>query len=139
MLADDIIARLKERVPDLQNRVEGASGMANLPQVTPAARVIASGLLGGQPDAGTGIYRQSFDETVSVYLVFRNVQGAGGNELDLFDTLKFAVIEALAGWAPESAVGVLRLTRAQIDRFETGTLIFRIDFTIGNQLRIIVT
>lgn len=139
MLADDIIARLKDRVPGLQNRVEGASGMANLPQVTPAARVIASGLLGGQADAGTGLFRQTFDETVSVYLVFRNVQGVGGNELDLFDTLKFAVIEALAGWAPEDAIGVLRLTRAQIDRFEAGTLIFRIDLSIMNQLRITVT
>lgn len=139
MLADDIIARLKERVPGLQNRVEGASGMANLPQITPAARVIASALQGGQADAATGLFRQTFDETVSVYLVFRNVQGVGGNELDLFDSLKFAVIEALAGWAPEDSFGVLRLMRGAIDRFEAGTLIYRIDFTIGNQLRITVT
>jgi len=139
MLADDIITRLKDRVPGLQNRVEGASGMAQVPQVTPAARVIASGLLGGQPDAGSDIFRQQFEETVSVYLIFRNVQGAGGNELDLFDTLKFAVIEALAGWAPDDSFGVLRLTRGQVERFETGTLIYRIDLSIANQLRITVT
>lgn len=139
MLADDVITRLKERVPTLQHRVEGVAGMANLPQHGPAARVLSSGLTGGTPNASSGYFVQPVDETVSVYLVFLNVQGMGGNQLDLFDQVRSSVIEAICGWAPEDPVGVFRLVRGQIDRFESGTLVYRIDFAIGDQLRINVT
>lgn len=145
MLADDVIARLKERVPHLQHRVEGAAHMVQLmaanqlPQVTPAANVISSGLSGGQPDASSGYFRQAFEETITVFLSFRNVQGPGGNALDLFDQVKWQVIEALCGWAPDEPVGVFRLVRGQVVRMETGTLLYQIDFAIGDQLRINVT
>lgn len=142
MLADDVIQRLQERVPQLSNRVEGAAHLAQLmaqnqlPQHTPAANVIATGLAGGAADAATGLFRQSYDETVTVYLTFRNVQGTGGNALDLFDEVKWTVIEALCGWGPETAVGVFRLVRGQVVNMTTGTLLYQIDFAIGDQLRI---
>ena len=145
MLADEVITRLKERVPLLQHRVEGAAHLAQLmaanrlPQNTPAANVIASGVTGGQPDATSGYFRQVFEETVTVYLTFRNVVGAGGNALDLFDQVKWEVIEALCGWAPEDPVGVFRLVRGQVVNMATGTLLYQIDFAIGDQLRINVT
>jgi hypothetical protein len=142
MLADDVIQRLKELVPQLATRVEGAAHLAQLmaanqlPQHSPAANVIASGLSGGAPDAAAGLFRQPFDETVTVYLTFRNVQGAGGNALDLFDEVKWAVIKALCGWAPADTVGVFRLVRGQVVSMTTGTLLYQIDFAIGDQLRI---
>jgi len=145
MLADDVIQRLKDRVPELQHRVEGAAHLAQLmaqnllPQNTPAANVIATGLTGGAPDAGAGLFRQAYDEQVTVYLTFRNVQGTGGNALDLFDQVKWAVIEALCGWAPDDTVGVFRLQRGQVVNMSTGTLLYQIDFAIGDQLRITVT
>ena len=142
MLADDVMQRLKDLVPELQHRVEGAAHLAqlmaqnNLPQNTPAANVIASGISGGAPDVGAGLFRQPYDETVTVYLTFRNVQGPGGNVLDLFDQVKWAVIEALCGWAPAGVIGVFRLVRGQVENMATGTLLYRIDFAIGDQLRI---
>ena len=141
-LPDDVIERLKDLVPQLTHRVEGAASLAQLmaanqlPQHTPAAHVIATGLAGGAPDAAAGMFRQPYDETVSVYLTFRNVQGTGGNALDLFDEVKWAVIEALGGWAPEGVIGVFRLVRGQVETMATGTLLYRIDFAIGDQLRI---
>jgi hypothetical protein len=137
-----VIDRLKERVPQLASRVEGAAHLAQmmaanqLPQVTPAANVIATGLSGGTPDAAAGVFRQAYDETVTVYLTFRNVQGPGGNALDLFDEVKWAVIAALCGWGPETAVGVFRLVRGQVVNMATGTLLYQIDFALGDQLRI---
>lgn len=143
MLADDVIQRLKERVPELQTRVEGAASLVQLmqanqlPQSTPAANAISSGLAGGAPDAAAGLFRQPFDETVSVFLTFRNVQGKGDRALDLFDAVKWGVIEALCGWAPDDSVGVFRLVRGQVVNMAAGTLIYQIDFAIGDQLRIV--
>ncbi len=145
MLVDDVIQRLKERVPEFSSRVEGAAHLAQLmaanqlPQITPAANVISSGLGGGAPNAGSGYFVQPYDETVSVYLTFRNVVGPGGNVLDLFDRVKWAVIETLCGWGPEDAVGVFRLVRGQVREMASGTLLFQIDFAIGDQMRINVT
>ena len=142
MLADDVIARLKDLVPQLSNRVEGAAHLAQLmaanqlPQHSAAANVIASGLSGGAADVGAGLFRQPYDETVTVYLTFRNVQGSGGNALDLFDEVKWAVIEALCGWAPDGVIGVFRLVRGQVVNMATGTLLYQIDLAIGDQLRI---
>lgn len=142
MLALHVIDRLKERVAAFSGRVEGVASLVQLiqqnqlPGVTPAARVMASALQGGQPDSSAGLFRQSFDQTVTVYLVFRNVQGTGGNELDRFDDVLWAVIHALCGWAPEETVGVFRLLRGQVVNMTAGTLLYQIDFAIGDQLRI---
>lgn len=145
MLVDLVEARLKERVTRLQGRVEGATSLVQLlsqnalPQHGPAARVISAALQGGEPSAGSGYFTQAYTETVSVFLVFRNVQGTGGNELDLFDEVKWAVIEAICGWAPDDSVGVFRLANGQVRNMAQGTLIYQIDFAIGDQLRITVT
>ena len=145
MLADLVVDRLKERVTRLQGRVEGATSLVQLmaqnglPQHGPAARVISAALQGGEASAATGFFTQAFTETVSVFLVFRNVQGSGGNELDLFDEVKWAVIKPLCGWAPDDAVGVFRLANGQVRNMAQGTLIYQIDFAIGDQLRIDVT
>jgi hypothetical protein len=142
MLADDVIRRLKEEVGALENRVEGAASLVQLmqqnqlPQHTPAANVISSGLAGGAADAGAGLFRQAFDETIAVFLTFRNVQGTGARALDLFDAIRTEVIHALCGWAPEGLTGVFRLVRGQVVNMAAGTLIYQIDFAIGDQLRI---
>jgi hypothetical protein len=143
MLSDDVIQRLKERVPELKTRVEGAASLVQLmqanqlPQTTPAANVISSGLTGGAPDAAAGLFRQAFDETVPVFLTFRNVQGSGTRALDLFDAVRWGVIEALCGWGTDDSVGVFRLVRGQVVNMAAGTLIYQIDFAIGDQLRIV--
>lgn len=145
MLSDAVIQRLKDRVACLSGRVEGAANLVQLmqqnqlPQHTPAANVIASGLQGGQAQAGAGLFTQAVDETVSVFLTFRNVQGKGERALDLFDQARTGVIEALCGWAPDDTVGVFRLVRGQVVNMTAGTLVYQIDVAVGDQLRIIET
>lgn len=146
MLALSVIDRLKETVRHLEGRVEGAADLVQiraenrLPQSPVAAHVVANGLTGGAPSAGAGAFIQNFDETVSVLLTFRNLQGLGRG-LDLYDTVKWAVITALCGWAPtgqagDETVGVIRLARGQVLSQDAGTLIYQIDFAVGDQLRI---
>jgi len=141
-LADQVVQRLSERVPALEARVEGVASLVQLisanqlPQTTPAARVMASEIRGGAADAASGVFRQAVEETVSVYLVLRNLQGGGRNELDRLYPIRDAIIEALCGWAPEEAVGVFRLSRAHVLRIGEGTLVYQIDAVIMNQLRI---
>lgn len=147
MLAPSVIARLKERVAHLQGRVEGAADLIQLrsenrlPQSPVAAHVVADGLTGGVPSAGAGAFVQPVDETFAVVLTFRNVQGMGRG-LDLYDAVKWDVIQVLCGWAPsteagEETTGVFRLTRGRVIAQEAGTLIYQIDFAIGDQLRIL--
>ncbi len=145
LVAEAVIERLKERVSLLENRVEGAAHLAqlmasnNLPQITPAANVISSGLAGREAGASAGFFTQGFDETITVYLTFRNVQGKGARTIDLYLPVRQAVIEAICGWSPADTVGVFRLVAARTENMQTGTLLYRIDFAIGDQLRINVT
>lgn len=145
MLADDLIQRLKERVPDLSNRVEGALSLADLmaqgrlPEATPAANVIQIGLVGKPADATTGMFRQSFDEVFGVVLTFRNNTPTARKGFDRVEEIKRAVIEAVCGWTPEGTLGVFSLARGTQVSFSAGTLVYQIDFAVGDQLRIITS
>lgn len=142
MLIEDLIQRLKDRVPDFSGRVEGAANLAELmtqgglSQVTPAANVMSVGLQGGQPDVGAGLYRQSFEEVFGVVLIFRNNSPTGKRAFETWEATKQAVILAVAGWSPEGVLGTFRLARGTIVNFAAGTLVYQIDFAIGDQLRI---
>lgn len=143
MLVEDLILRLKERVPDLSNRVEGALSLADLmaqgrlPEVTPAANVIQVGLVGKAPDAVAGLFRQAFDEVFGVVLTFRNNTPTARKGFDRVEEIKRAVIEAVCGWTPEGTLGVFSLARGTQVSFSAGTLVYQIDFAVGDQLRII--
>ncbi|WP_295081123.1 hypothetical protein [Tabrizicola sp.] len=142
MLIEDLIERLKERVPDFSGRVEGALNWAELkaqgrlPQTTPAANVISVGLQGGTPDAAAGLFRQAYDEVFGVILTFRNNDAVGRRAFERSEEIKRAVIEAVAGWSPKGVLGTFRLARGTLVAIDAGTLSFQIDFAIGDQLRI---
>lgn len=142
MLIEDLIQRLKERVPDFSGRVEGALNLAELmaqgilPQTTPAANVMSVGLQGGQPDAAAGLFRQAYDEVFGIVLTFRSNTPTGKRAFERAEEIKRAVIEAVAGWSPEDVAGTFRLARGTLVNFSAGTLVYQIDFAIGDQLRI---
>jgi hypothetical protein len=145
MLIEALIERLKDRVPDFSHRVEGALNLAELmaqgalPQATPAANVISVGMQGGSVDAASELFCQTYEEVLGVMLTFRNNTPVGKKAFERIEEIKRAVIEAVAGWAPEDTVGVFRLARGNIVNFSAGTLVYQIDFAIGDQLRINVT
>lgn len=134
--------RLKT-IPALANRVFGAARLAELlkqgavPQATPVAFVIPLGLRGVSPDAVSGLFRQGLQRLVGVVLVVRNVgDGTGEKALVELDPLIEAVIDLLAGWAPDEAFGVFTLARGELVSIEAGTIIYQLDFAIDDQLRI---
>ena len=46
------------------------------------------------------------------------------------------MIAALAGWGPDSAPGVFELSRGDLVSMKAGALIYQLDFTLNDQLRI---
>ncbi len=134
--------RLEARVPALTGRVQGAADFSDLmhrnqlPQVTPAAHVLGLGMTGGRGESASGLYTQIFDQVIAVLLTIRSHSATGERVLDDAESLIRAVVEALVGWAPTSETGVFRLVRGNLVSMQAGTLVYQLDFTITDQLRI---
>ncbi|MFN4191817.1 MAG: hypothetical protein ACK4FR_02645 [Tabrizicola sp.] len=143
MLVDSLIDRLQERVPDFSGRVEAALSLADLmaqgrlPEVTPAAHVLSIGLVGKAVDVAAGLYRQAFDEVFGVVLTFRNNTPTARQGFERVEAIKRGVVEAVAGWVPTGQAQAFSLARGTQVSFSAGTLVYQIDFAIGDQLRII--
>lgn len=142
MDTDLIIARLKDRVPDLGTRVNGAAELANLtasgklPQVTPAAHVIATGIAGGKHVAQLGSFVQTVDRLFSVILTLRSQDASGARALARIDGLISDIITALAGWDIDGRLGVFIFRRAVLLQTQDGVFAYEISFSIADQLRI---
>lgn len=140
---DDVAARIEAKVPALAGRIENAGQFAvlvergQLPQVTPAAFVLPGGLSGGAVSALSGMFVQAFDETVSVVLVDRvAADPRGSRAIDGMTPLVRAVVDGLAGWGPDEAIGIFALQSGELVGSQAGTLIFQLDFILSDQLRI---
>lgn len=142
----DAIALIRDRltafVPELTGRVEGAAAFAELqrqnalPQVTPAAFVIPLGLQGGAADAVAGLFRQEVQEIVGVMLTLRSFSRTGEQALPELDALVAKVVAAVAGYAPADAVGSFRLLRGALVSMSAGTIVYQLEFSLSDQLRI---
>jgi hypothetical protein len=143
MLVAQVITRLKAQVPDLRT-VDGAAQFAQLmasnqlPQLTPAAHVVPSGMQGGQVTAsGAGHFVQSFQDGIGVILTFRNADPTGARAFERADDLIREVMRAIAGWSPVPGSPAFQLLRGSVANFSAGTLVYQIDFSINDQLRVI--
>lgn len=142
-MLDQIAARISAEVPQLADRVAGALDFASLteagklPTRTPVAYVIPAGLLGGRATAVAGGYVQDMEEVVTVMLALRSHDKPGGRAADPLRALVGAVLDSLCGWRPVGDVpGVLTLASAKLQDMIGGLVLYRIDLTIANQLRI---
>jgi len=63
-------------------------------------------------------------------------QAGGAGALTPLDALIRAVIAALAGWGPAGATGVFRLARGQIANMNAGTIVYQLEFTLPDHVRI---
>lgn len=142
---DDIISRLKDRVPALGGRVYGAAEFATLtatgqlPQVTPAAHVVPTGIKGGKHHAQTGSYLQSIDRLYSVMLTVKAGDASGARAMAHISSLQEAIIGALAGWDWGQRVGVMVFRNSPLARAAQGAFVYELSFSIADQLRIIPT
>lgn len=138
-----IITRLQAEVPVLEHRVEGAGSLADLmarnalPQHGVSANVIPLGLVGRQAEVSAGAYLQQFEEAVAIILTVRNHNAVGKAAMaDLRGTI-MAIVTGMIGWAPSDELGVFRLSRGSLVSASKGTIVYQIDFTITDQLRIL--
>jgi hypothetical protein len=138
----DIQARIAARVPALAGRVGGAAELSRLiadgglPQHGTSAMVVPNGLAPvGQGEPLVGLFRQSILDLVAVVLTYRAAQREADATTDLAAMVR-AVIEALVGWQPAGATGVVYLQRGRFLGAERGTIVYQIDFAFPDQLRV---
>jgi hypothetical protein len=136
--------RIETVVPDLAKRVEEIADLAalirqkQLPAHSPWAFVVPAGIDGGVPDAATGVYRQHVKEVVGVILVLQ-VPGdpKARRALATLDDLIVDVIQAVCGWSPDDdSIGVFELRRGRLLSVDGGNVMYQLDFSMDDQLRI---
>jgi len=140
----DVRERIEALVPDLAGALGTATDFAALiernqvPQRPGASGFILPGrLVGGPMGAMTGVFTQSVQQGVIVVLSVRVASDpTGAIALDQLSPVIDAVIRAVCGWSPDNAPGVWALSSAELVGSTAGTLIYQIDFTLQDQLRI---
>lgn len=142
MQLDTILERVKA-IPAFQGRVQGALQLARLqqqnqlPQVTPAAFVIPTGISGGAVTAVTGLYRQTIGEAVAVVIVVRSADDPRhGRAGDPLAAACWDVIHALAGTEMGDIDGQLQFRRGWLVSLADGAAVYQLDFELQDQLRI---
>lgn len=142
-MIDAIIQRLSAEVTAITGRVQGAVEFGALvengkvPPVTPAAFVIPGGMIGGAASAAAGAFIQNTEDVVQIVLALRSHDASGARGLDPLKALIDAVLVCLCGWRPApSAPGVLMLQRGALVSLTAGLILFQIDLSLSNQLRI---
>jgi hypothetical protein len=141
ILFSDVMTRLEDRVSDLRS-IKGVADFTTLlkqnalPQQTPAAHVVPTSIRGGKPDAAAGVFTQPTTEAIAIILTLRPNDQAGERALEQVDVIIGSVIAAIAGWCPDDELGVFQLERGTVLSMSAGTLIYQIDFSIADQLRI---
>jgi hypothetical protein len=144
MLPVDLItARLVEALPALDGRIGTTLQLSEamrgntLGQVDFSAYLLPLALRGGAGSASTGVFQQPLDRLLSVLLVRRAIGDPLGQQVtDAFADDIEAVIRAIAGWAPEDAIGVFQLERGELVSVAGGVATFQLDFSLNAQLRI---
>ena len=137
--------RLTDGIPKLKDRIFGAARLETLrasnalATVSPAAFVIPVGLRGGPADAVTGLFRQGLDRVVGVVLVYRHSGDAtGGKAVETSEPLIEDVVNLIAGWGPDDAIGVFRLLTGElVAMLPGGVLVYQLNFLLDDQLRIV--
>jgi hypothetical protein len=144
MLPVDVItARLVAALPALAGRVgttlqlSEAMRTSTLGQVDFSAYLLTLALRGGAASASTGVFSQRLDRMLSVLLVRRAIGDPLGEQVtDAFAVDIEAAICAIAGWAPDEAIGVFQLDRGELVSVAGGVATFQLDFSLNDQLRI---
>ncbi len=131
-----MIAALKGRIHG-SAKLEELVRNQQLPQVTPAAFTLPLGIMGGDADAASGLYRQQVVWVEGVVLVVRTAGDAtGAAGLQQLRPLIHQTIQAIAGLDDPDMPGVWRLVKGELFNLQAGTLTYQLDFAIDDQLRI---
>ena len=140
---DEVRARIEAKVPALAGKIGNAGQFSllvernQMPQHVVAGFVLPGGLQGGQTSAVSGFFVQMFAETVIVVLAARVANDPTAERAtDEISPLVRDVVEAVCGWGPDDAPGIFTLGNGELVGVQAGTLIYQLDFTLSDQLRI---
>lgn len=139
----DTIIDLVKAVPAFQGRVQGALQLSRLqqqnqlPQVTPAAFVIPTGLTGGKVTAMTGLYAQTVGEAVAIVIVIRSADDPrSARAADPLAAVCWDVIHALSGVVMGDIDGQLVFRRGFLVSLADNAAVYQLDFDLSDQMRI---
>jgi hypothetical protein len=144
-IASALQERIKQRVPELNNRVDAVADFAAfiaakaLPQTLPAGFVLPLGFNGRDPQASSGAFVQAKDDVFGVVLVAAATgDPKAAKAIGTIEQLTGKVLDAVCGWAPDDSPGVFSALRGRLVSVVPGAAVFyQIDFAIGDQVRII--
>ena len=143
--AQNIITRLIAQVEgfaSVQGALELAALLQSNPQVhvKPRAYVVPLGLRGGAVTSVSGAFLQSVDMSFAVFIAFSAAADrAGARHVDTVGLTQSATINALCGWVPDGSTvnGDCRLARAYLAELKPGAIVYALEFTVPDQIRII--
>lgn len=136
-----VITRIESLVPALAGRVRetedyvGLLRMKSMTSATGGAYVMPAGLRGGKAQASTGAFIQDVDEVIAVVILVPAPNKGFGRPGDKITDLIRGAIEAVAGWAPDDAVGVFQVLRGAMINLGDAVLAYQLDFSISDQVR----
>lgn len=140
-MLDAVETRLSALVPDLAGRIDHLLSLerilkrGGLPETT-TAFLIPLGLTGGKVEYATGEIHQDTVETLGVLLALRSHDRTGEAAIARLRDLRTQVVEALLGWSPGSEFGEFTLRRASLGPVAAGSVLYLLEFSINDQLRI---
>lgn len=136
--------RIEAQVAALSGHVEDIAAMAALiaegamPQADVSAFVCPLGFDDKGGESATGYHTQMLEDSIAVVLCVKARGDVKAKKaLPTISELKDAVIDAVAGWGPNAAVGVFFVRRGRLVSAEGGLVIYQLDFTLQDQLRIV--
>jgi hypothetical protein len=142
-LVVEVATRISSEVAALKDRVEYVAALAALaaegamPQREVAAFVVPMGFDSRGAQAVVGMYTQAIVDTVGVVLCVKAFGDASAKRaLVTIDALVDDVTKAVAGWSPGATAGVFEATRGRLVSVTKGLVIYQLDFSLLDQLRI---
>lgn len=142
-MIEAIRTRLIDQVTDLtEDRVEGAIQFAELvehgtlPSAPFFAYVIPTRMRGLDPSAMSGLFVQPRERRINVTIGYRAHSPQADRAIGAIDARVDQVIKAICGWGLDDAQGVFKLDSGQVVGFQKGAVIYALEFSITDQLRI---
>lgn len=145
MLAEPIIPAVVSRLQDAElfgGRIERAGNLAALMktgapmQPVLRAHVLPADLNGREVHSATGGFIQTLDRGISVLITLPAFDGSGAAGVPDIEALIASTVAALCGWAPGDTPGVFRLRQGRLLSLQGGVILYQLDFTVTDQLRI---
>jgi len=138
-----VALRIDDQVPALKGRVEDIAALAALieagalPQHDVCAFVAPLGFDDRGAESAVNTHTQAIEETIAVVLAIKARGDAKAQKaLPTIGQLKEDVLNAVAGWAPNSSVGVFNVRRGRLISAAKGLVLYQLEFSLLDQLRI---